>query len=226
MNKIARVAALCAVGGLLLTAIVTSTSNKVNPSEQIWDTRTTIGNVDAKNYYVMYTDLMCPYCDILTRELIENEDDFNKFIADNNILFEVRVTDMLYDSVGSDYSRQSATATYCAKNEDKFFDYYHAAVMALYNDYHSKGIGDSKTSPAITNLPEDYWVKIGENIGLGENFANCYYNNDTLDEVIENTTKAEHSAEGLPYFVLNSEKISGYSSDWGWEALFSAGLGK
>ncbi len=136
------------------------------------------------------------------------------------------MTDMLYDTSQIQYSRDSAVATYCAKNEDRFIDYYHAAITALYEDYHSKGIGDSKTSPMITDMPDDYWVKIGEEIGLGESFANCYYGKDTLSEVITNTTKAERVANGLPFFSLNGEGVSGYSPDWGWEALFNAGLGE
>lgn len=224
MKKIIRIVALCLVGGLILSAIIFSSAKKPSIAEKVWDERATVGNLEAKNYYIMYTDIMCPYCDVFTREVIENEDDFNKFVEDNNILFEVRVTDMLYDSVGSGYSRESAVATYCAKNEDRFFDYYHAAIMQLYEDYHSKGIGDSKTSPQIKDLPEDYWVEIGKKIGLSEEFENCYKNGETLDEVIKNTTKAETLANGLPYFDLNGEGIAGYDSSWGWETLMEAGL--
>ena len=224
MKKIIRIVALCLVGGLILVAIISSSATKPTVAEQVWDERATVGNLEAKNYYVMYTDLMCPYCDVFTREVVNNEEEFNKFIENNNILFEVRVTDMLYDSVGSEYSRESAVATYCAKNENKFFDYYHAAVMQLYEDYHSKGIGDSKTSPQIKDLPEDYWIKIGENIGLSEEFADCYNNSETLAEVISNTTKAEKMASGLPYFDLNGEGVAGYDASWGWEALMRAVL--
>ena len=224
MKRIIRIVALCLVGGLVLVAIISSSATKPTTAEQVWDERAIVGNLDAKNYYVMYTDIMCPYCDVFTREVVDNEEEFNKFIEDNNILFEVRVTDMLYDSVGSEYSRESAVATYCAKNEDKFFEYYHAAVKQLYEDYHSKGIGDSKTSPKIENLPKDYWVKIGEKIGLGEKFEDCYNNSETLAEVINNTTKAERLASGLPYFDLNGEGVAGYDANWGWETLMKAGL--
>ena len=226
MKKIIRIVVLCLVGGLIIVAIASSSATKPTTAEQVWDERATVGSLEAKNYYIMYTDIMCPYCDVFTREAIENEEAFNKFVEDNNVLFEVRVTDMLYDSVGSEYSRESAVATYCAKNKDKFFEYYHAAVMQLYEDYHSKGIGDSKTSPQIKDLPENYWVEIGKNIGLGEGFENCYKNSETLDEVIKNTTKAEKFASGLPYFDLNGEGVAGYDASWGWETLMKAGLKK
>ena len=226
MNKAIRVVILCLISGLLLTAIVSSSSTKPSVAEQVWDARATVGNIEAKNYYVMYTDIMCPYCDVFTREVINNEEEFNKYLAEKDILFEVRVTEMLYDSVNSEYSHQSAVAAYCAKNEDKFFDYYHAAIKTLYEDYHSKGIGDSKTSPQITDLPEDYWVKIGKKVELGEKFENCYYNEETADEVRKNTVRAEKNANGLPYFVLNNETVAGYDASWGWSTLFDAGLKK
>lgn len=226
MNKAIRVVVLCLVSGLLLTAIVSSSSTKPGIAEQVWDTRATVGNLEAKNYYVMYTDIMCPYCDVFTREVMNTEEEFNNYLAENDVLFEVRVTEMLYDSVNSTYSHQSAVATYCAKSEDRFFDYYHATIQTLYDDYHSKGIGDSKTSPQIKDLPEDYWVKIGQKIGLGEKFENCYYGEETAEEVRKNTDRAEKIASGLPYFMLNSEAIAGYDSSWGWSTLFDAGLKK
>lgn len=226
MKKAIRILVLCLVGGVIFTAILTSASTKPNLETQVWDTRATIGSLEAKNYYVMYTDLMCPYCDVFTRELIENEEEFEKYIEEKSVLFEVRVTAMLYDSVSEKYSKDSAVAVYCAKDEDRFFDYYHKAVMTLYEDYHSKGIGDSKTSPKITGMPEDYWLKIGEEIGLGESFKDCVENNSTWAEVRKNTMKAEQVASGLPYIVLNGEGLAGYDQSWGWQTVMDAGLKK
>lgn len=219
MKKAIRIGILILVIGLVFGLIFWNLTTKPPISEDIWDQSTVIGNIEtATRHYVQYSDFACPYCDIFSRATIENEEEFYKFIEDNHIAFEIRLTEMIYDSTGSEMSRNSAIAAYCAKREEKFIDYYHAGVMALYKDYHSKGIGDSKTSPMITGMPEDYWIKIGKNIGLGGDFEKCVENKDTLNEVISNTLKAEKKASGLPYFEFGKFTTAGLAYPaWNWE---------
>lgn len=212
--------------GLLFLA---STAGKQSPAEQVWDEATTVGNLEAKNYYVMYTDLMCPYCDVFSREVMEHWDEFTEYLEENDILFEIRLTDYLYEGNGIQYSRDAAEGAYCAMREDKFWDYYHGALEALWKDYHSKGIGDSKTSPSISNLSKDYWRKIGHEVGLGEDFDKCLKNHETVEEIEERTARALQAAEGMPYFKFNKFATSGFDNNWGWDYVLrylDAGLGK
>ena len=216
-GRIGRIALITGIILLFLAAFVTSVTYKAPASDQVWDMRTTVGSADAKKHYVMYTDLMCPYCDVFSRAVMEYQEEFEQFLADNDILFEIRLTDMLYYGSGSEMSQNAAEATYCAIHEDKFWEYYHGALMALYNDYHSKGIGSSKTATPIKNMPEDYWLKIGLEAGLGDEFKNCVENGETAEEVEEITMKASQFAEGMPTFVFENFKTSGFSDTWGWE---------
>lgn len=183
VGRIGRIILIAGIIILFLVAYVLSATHQTPASEQAWDMRTTIGNPDAKKHYIMYTDLMCPYCDVFSRAVMEHQEEFEQFLADNDILFEIRLTDMLYYGSGSDMSMAAAEATYCAIHEDKFWDYYHGALTALYDDYHSKGIGSSKTAAPIKNMPEDYWLQIGLEIGLGKDFEDCVNNHETADEV-------------------------------------------
>lgn len=121
---------------------------------------------------------------------MEHWEEFRDYLAEHKILFEIRLTDALYEGGGSQYSRDAAEGAYCAAREDKFWEFYHAALQALWDDYHSKGIGDSKTSPAIQNLPSDYWLKIGHNVGLGERFDQCLQNHEAVAEIENNTYRA------------------------------------
>jgi len=142
------------------------------------------------------------------------------FIEDNDILYELRVTDFLYEygAHQTEYSRQSAEAVYCARNEGKFWEYYHAALRALYNDYHSKGIGDSKTSPQITDITDEYWLSIGRSIGLSDDFESCYREHKELDHVISNTGRAYKLVDGgLPYFNFDKKPLGGFDQKWGWD---------
>ena len=228
MKKAVRIVVLVLVGGVILGLIVFNALNKPPVSSEVWDEGTTIGDAEtATRHYVQYSDFACPYCDVFSRLTIENEEEFNEYLAEHKILFEIRLTDMIYDSVQSEMSRDSAIAAYCAKREGKFVEYYHAGVMALYKDYHSKGIGDSKTSPKISDMPEDYWLKIGHKLGLGESFDECNKTKATLDEVVKNTTKAEKIAQGLPYFEFGKFTNAGFDNTWGWDYVLkylNAGL--
>lgn len=227
--RIWRTVAIVVVAALFLVLIITSLTSKPSLSDQVWDERTTIGNLEAKNYYVMYTDLMCPYCDVFSRQALEHWDEFEQYLADNDILFEIRLTDYLYEGSGIEMSRDSAEAAYCATREDKFWDYYHEAITSLWDDYHSKGIGSSKGSTPIKDMPDDYWLKIGHKVGLGEQFDNCVNNHETIAEIESNTRKAAQVSEGMPTFKFNRFSTSGFDNNWGWDYVLrylDAGLGK
>ncbi len=215
MGRVIRIGVLVLVCGAFLALMFFNLTNKPPISSKVWDEGTTIGDAEtATRHYVQYADFGCPYCDVFSRLTVQNKEDFEQFLADNHILYEIRLTDTIYYSAGLDFSRDSAVAAYCAKREGKFIDYYHEGIMALYNDYHSKGIGDSKTSPMITDMADDYWLKVGHKIGLSDDFDNCVKNKETLSEVTENTEKASKYITGLPYFQFEGFTQSGFDNNW------------
>ncbi len=228
-GRLWRLIAIITVGLAFVLLIIVSLTSQPTPGDQVWNAETTVGNAKAKNYYVMYTDLLCPYCDVFSRQIMEHWDEFEQYLADNDILFEIRLTDYLYEGSGHQISRDAAEATYCAMHEDKFWDYYHGAIQSLWDDYHSKGIGSSKTAQPISNLPENYWLEIGHEAGLGERFDSCVKNHETVAEIEENTKRALQAADGMPYFKFNRFTTSGFDNNWGWDYVLrylDAGLGK
>ncbi len=228
-GRIWRLLAVITVAMVFVVLIIASLTSRALPGDQAWDERSTVGNLEAKNYYIMYTDLMCPYCDVFSREALNHWDEFTEYLSSNDILFEVRLTDYLYEGSGIQASRDSAEATYCAMREDRFWDYYHAAIGALWDDYHSKGIGVSKTATPIKDMPEDYWLKIGQKLNLGEPFEKCVKNHEAVAEIEENTRKALSSTNGMPFFQFNRFTTSGFDSNWDWtyvKRYLDAGLEK
>lgn len=233
IGTIVRIATLFGVIALLILVVAINIPKKENLS-MVWDYRTTIGKRDAKNHFVMTTDVMCPYCDYFSRAIMSAQDEFEKYLEENDVIYEMRVTDFLYEygSVRSNYSTRSAEAILCATEEDRFWDYYHAVMTALNEDYHSKGIGNSKNSPMMTDITDDYWLNIGKEIGLGDSFEDCYKNNKMLSKVQENTKKAvkvmeKAGAAGLPFFQFNDYQPGGFDPSWGWEYVkmyFDTGL--
>lgn len=228
MKKALRVIGVVVVVVVIFAAIIASMNQKVPNSEKVWDEATTVGNMDASNYFVIYSDIACPYCVAFENAIVENEEEFLNYIKQNDILLEVRLSDFLYEYGESRpiESRYGAVATYCAKNEGKFWDYYNLAISKVWEEYFEAS-GKSAFSE-FNRLGKDYWVEIGKSVGLGESFESCVENDETLDEVVVNAKKTSERASGMPYFKFNSYTSSGFDLSWGWDYVlmyFESGLG-
>lgn len=235
MKKGIRIGVLVALIGIFVAVlIINTTGSKPKNEDKVWDKAATKGDMNAKNLYIFYTDLACPYCDVWSRLILENREDFESYIEKNHILYEVRVTEFLYENSSHrpDMSRWSAKGTYCAAKQNKFWEYYDAGVQSLWGDYQSKGIGASKDSPAITGMTEKYWTEnVAKKAGVNqEEFTSCYNSEDTLKAVQKNTEKAASQVQsGLPYFVFGSWVQSGFDPGWDYNYVkqyLSAGLKK
>ncbi len=227
MKKFLRIFGIIAVVVLVIAAIAASMTSKPSNAEKVWDEQMTVGNLEAKNYFIVYSDLVCPYCIAFENAIVENEDAFQKYIEENDILFEVRLSDFLYEygETKPINSRYSAIATYCARNEGKFWDYYNRAITTVWRDYF-KDLGKSALSK-MSKIDKKYWIDIGKQVGLGEEFASCVENDEPLEEIIETAQKTSKLINGMPYFKFNNFTSSGYDLSWGYEGVlqyFQAGL--
>ena len=227
MPKALRITALVAVVAVIVIAIIASVSYKPSNQDQVWDAATTLGVENGKNYFIVYSDLACPYCIAFENAILEHEDEFHQYLEDNDILFEVRLSEWIYEYGKSQakHSRYGAVAAYCAKNEGKFWDYYNHAVRATWKDFYSI-YGESGGSK-IAELGQEYWINLGKDVGLGDTFANCVENNETLAAVQEATEKTAKSVSGMPYYKFNKFTNSGFSMNGSWDnvkAFFEAGL--
>ncbi|MBQ2660943.1 thioredoxin domain-containing protein [Candidatus Saccharibacteria bacterium] len=227
MRKALRIISIVGVVAIIIAAIVASMNAKPSNAERVWDQEMTVGNLDAQNYFIIYSDLVCPYCIAFENAIVEHEEDFQKYIESNDILVEVRLSDFLYEYGESRpiNSRYSAVATYCAKNEGKFWDYYNLAVSTVWNDFF-KDLGKAAFTK-MGSLDKSYWVELGTKIGLGDSFKSCVENDDPIEEIQKNAEKTAKLADGMPYFKFNNYTSSGFDLSWGWEYVlmyFQAGL--
>lgn len=226
-QKVLRIIGIVTIIAIIFIAIFTSTTAKTPNSERVWDEAMTIGNMDAENYFIIYSDIACPYCIAFENAIVENKEEFEQYLADNDILLEIRLSDFLYEYGESNpiSSRLSAIGTYCAKNEGKFWDYYDLAVSRVWNDYY-KELGKSGYT-GLNSLTEDYWIDLGKEVGLGDNFENCVRNEEPLNDIIANAAKSAQLINGMPYFKFNKYTSSGFDLSWGWDYVlmyFDAGL--
>ena len=227
MKKALRIIGVIAVVVVLFAAIITSMTHKTPNSEKVWDKDTTIGNMDAENYFIVYSDIACPYCIAFENAIIEHEEEFKEYIEKNDILFEIRLSNFLY-KYGESRSIESlygAEAAFCAKNEGKFWDYYNLAVQKVWNEYFK--ISGKGAFYEFNKLGKDYWIDIGKEVGLGDDFATCVNDDQTEEIISKNAAKTAQMANGLPAFKFNSYEPGGFDLSWGWDYVlmyFEAGL--
>ena len=228
-NLVKRVLSTLAFIAILIVLGFAMIASKVEPksADKAWYPEMTVGNPEAKNHFIIYSDIMCPYCVAFENAIFENEEAFEEYIEENDIMVEVRLADFLYEygEAQAINSRYSALGTYCAKDEGKFWDYYKKAITTVWNDYFS---GNGKSAFASLNIKtKDYWIALGKSIGLDEEFESCVKNDEPLEEIKENAKKMTKLVSGMPYFKFNKYTSSGFSLDWGWDYVlmyFQAGL--
>lgn len=216
MQKAIRITAIVAVVGFFVTLLVVKSIQP--PDMSVWNSAMAKGNPEtAKHHFIMYTDIFCPYCDKFSDAIAANLEDFDKhYIEDNDILFEIRVTDVNYLNGHSNNSRPAGQAAYCAAKQDKFWDYYYSLLGQMYDDYHSKGIGVDPYSEHIPDLELDYFYRAAEGTELDqENFQSCIKNGDTLEELDKNTERAQRNINGgVPHFVFDKYVTDGFAGTW------------
>ena len=227
MQKAARIIGIITIVVVIFAAMIISFNQKTPNSDKVWDKDTTMGNIDAENYFIIYSDIVCPYCVAFENAIIEHEEEFQKYIEENDILIEVRLSDFLYEYGQSNpiSSRYSAEATYCAKKEGKFWDYYNHVIPYVWNNYFK--IAGKNAFAELNAKKKDFWINIGKEVGFGEDFENCVKNDEALDEITAIAAKMVKQIDGLPYFKFNSYIFSGFSLDQGWEHVkmhLSSGL--
>lgn len=212
---------------IIIAAISASLNQKVPNSDRVWDPAMTIGSMDAENYFIIYSDIACPYCLAFENAIIENEESFEKYIENNDILLEVRLSDFLYEygEHNPQSSRDSALAIYCARDAGRFWDYYNLTVTTVWNEFFRY---DGKSGVTrMDALDTNYWLSLGHSIGLGTDFDDCVTSQAPLAEIESRALKSAKTANGLPYFKFNSYILSGFDLSWGWDYVqmyFDAGL--
>lgn len=227
MQKAARIIGLIAIAVVIIAAMIISFNQKVPNSDKVWDQDTTIGDIDAENYFIIYSDIVCPYCVAFENAIIEHEEEFQNYIKENNILIEVRLSDFLYEYGQSNpiSSRYSAEAVYCAKKEGKFWDYYNHVIPTVWNNFFK--ISGKNAFLELNARPKTWWIELGKQIGLGDDFEKCVQNDEVLPEVMEVAKKTVQNIDGMPYFKFNKYIFSGFDLSQGWEHVkmhFAQGL--
>lgn len=227
MKRALRIAGIVAIVGVLIFAIAASINREPSTAEKVWDKDTTVGSLEAKNHFIIYSDLACPYCVAFENAMIEHEEEFKRYIEANDILVEVRLSDFLYE-YGQSRSPESlygAEAVYCAKKEGRFWDYYNKAITKVWKEYFET-MGKAAFTE-FNKLGKDYWIDMGKELELSMEFEDCVLNDEMIKEIQAVALRSAKLIDGMPYFKFNKYVSSGFDLSWGWEYVlmyFDAGL--
>jgi hypothetical protein len=188
----------------------------------------TQGYSDAANHFIEYTDLFCPYCSKFSMTLFDNQAEFEEtYLSSRKMIYELRVTDLLTDpDTNPSNSHFSGMVAYCAADQNLFWQYYRALLANLKTQYYDKGIGNAKGAERIPPLGFEYFGSLlVSQGGDAETLTECI--NSGSGEIrlgITNAKSANDTNGGLPYFVFNDFRTSGFDSDWGTiKQMFAAG---
>ena len=221
MQKAARIGIIILIFGLFIGLAIYNSLNPAKGDFTPWNAQMTVGDQEsAKHHFIMYTDIFCPYCDKFSNAVTANWDDFvENYIEGKKIFFEIRVTDMNYTSGHSNNSKPAGEGAYCAAKQERFWEYYHALLAKLWEDYHSQGIGVDRFSEHIPDLEMDYFYDAADKAELDhDTFVSCMENHETEAELDANTQKAGAAINGgVPYFVFGKFATSGFVGEWNTE---------
>lgn len=205
--------------------------NAVNKPETdklgVWNVAMTKGDPGAEHHFIEYVDMLCPYCAKFNIALNEHGDDFRRDYLDNNkVYYELRLADTISDHNLNSY--RGNIAGYCAARAgaEKFWAFYDAVQTYMNETYYSKGIGDKKGAPEIPQFDNQVYFDLARDGGLDmEPFRSCLDNQETKTELEQNTTRARATiTSGVPYFVFNNYKSSGFDGSYSTiEQMFRAG---
>jgi glutaredoxin len=189
-------------------------ANQLSPSSAVWNPEMTLGKAEAENHFIEYTDPFCPYCAKFNRALHSNLSDFSKeYLDTGKIQFEVRLVSVLTDPENSNVAGAYA---YCAAEQGKFWDFYPALLDQIDADYFSKGIGSYHGAPDIPFLENSFYDAIVTKAGLDSGKIGSCLASGTGERGLGVATQTAKQGmnSGVPLFIFNDFKTSGFEGDY------------
>ena len=230
IGKIIRWALVIVALGLVVAVFIwNAVQDDSDVDYTVWNEQMTMGNREAENHFIEYTDAMCPYCTFFTLALHENEKDFKtNYLDTNKIYFELRLADILVDK--NDNSHRANTASYCAAEGGKFWDFY-VSLQDYLNETYWKHVDWSKVKQSneksdMEVIDDQVYLNIAFEAGLDrDEMLDCMDNNkDVQSKLATATTKSSVVVTGVPYFVFNEYRSSGFGGDYSTiKQMFKAG---
>jgi protein-disulfide isomerase len=210
-----------AVGlGILLLGLVIFSVTRPKPAiGSVWHEGMTLGDKEkARNHFIVYMDIFCPFCDSFSRAWLDNKEEFMRtYIDSNEVFLEYRLAALLAGIMPN--SERGGESGYCAADQGEFWAWYTNLLAKLWEDYQSRGVN-------IPVLGDDYYIDAARDTDIDiDKFTACLENNEMLVELNRRTADTQRNITGgVPYFVFNDFVSSGFEGGWNAvKTMFKAG---
>jgi protein-disulfide isomerase len=193
-------------GGLLLFALIAlpNVINNLRPVGDITEITPldrpmvdgrTMGNPDAPVMVEVYSDFQCPSCKVFAEE-IESQIAEN-YVTNGDVLYIYRHFPFLDDQSAGNESDQSANASMCAAEQDRFWDY-HDILFANWNGENQGAFNDRRL------------IAFAETLDLDMNqFEDCFSENRYKTEIDSDFTNGRQlNVTGTPTVFVNEEVVT------------------
>lgn len=178
---------------------------------QPWNDAMVLGDPDAPNKIVEYTDYFCSFCADFSKAM--DEDFKKKYIDTGKVSVENRIIDLLKEqSVNTPIGNRAA---FCAADQNKYWEYSKKIVIAIDTDFFQKGIGVKNVARPVKIQPleDDYFIQPAKEVGLDTtSFASCLKSSGHDEEIRINSNKAINmGVTGLPHITVNDYTARGFA---------------
>ncbi|ADD41050.1 DsbA family protein [Stackebrandtia nassauensis] len=188
------VAALLIAGGVWVGVVLIGESRDkddkstaAEPQAEVADGGIVVG--DGEPTVDIYLDFGCPACKKFQET---NDSALESAIEDKKATIRFHPLNFLKSMFTDEYPGRAASASVCAADEDKFYDYYQVLM-------------DNQPPEGGAGLDDDKLVELGADVGLGEKFADCVGEGSYRDWVDRETDKASDIAATPTVFIDGDE---------------------
>ncbi len=158
-----------------------------------------MGDPNSPVEIVEFSDFQCPYCKTFADQ-IEGQI-VDAYVKTGKVHFTYRsMGNFVSDNIGqgSTESKDAAMASYCAADQNKFWEY----KDALYANWLGEDAG-SFTDERLLGIAEQVGLDLAE-------FRDCYENNTHLDQVQQDYADGRAAGvTGTPSFLINGQLLVG-----------------
>jgi protein-disulfide isomerase len=154
-----------------------------------------MGNPEAPVIIEVFEDFQCPMCAVYTYDAGKKITD--NYVANGQVYYVFRQYPFLDDTKVAKESDQSANASMCAAEQDKFWEY-HDILFANQNGENQGAFNDKRL------------IAFAESIGLDmKSFQSCFDENRYQADIDADIQKAlEYGVSGTPSVFVNGQAIT------------------
>lgn len=167
----------------------------ITPEPRPMPDGTAVGDMNAPVLVEVWEDFQCPACRTYSAEVEPLI--INNYVEPGHVRYVFRHFPFLDERVASNESQQSANASMCAAEQERFWDY-HDMLFANWDGENRGAFSDKRL------------VAFAEALGLDmDSFNSCFQTNKYRDEIAQDKADGQQiEVAGTPSVFVNGQQLS------------------